>query len=414
MNRTGVSKTPAVSYFAATHKFDVLSLQEVNVNALSAPGYCAAWLSRGYTAILSDPDPVSGLHRVALISKLPIKPVSLKLGGGCARIAAGLTELTTSQGSRSILIIALYGFAGDLPSTSFLVKEATAACKSFGGTFLMMGDFNCTQEEGSVCSLLQQGAIRSFDEAGTDLPATNPTRTRRIDFGLCHHLLWAQEVLHFEQQFSDHALVAYRINAEASHSVYFPPRVQTLSEGAQDDVAAIFEHTWHEQDFTQALVQNDTNLAWTMLSDAAESALAKGGELAGHRRSLAWDPQQSEAQHHKPSHHGHESESLRLLRRISAQLSQFRAQPHVGGLKLRISRGFAKLRRMFSDLPYISLEAIDPVIEWVERLIDDLAAQEKEAVIHVWRERTVSNPVLASSWVKRKAQEALKAESPKG
>ena len=80
MHKTGISKTPAVSYFAATHHLEILSLQEVDVNSLSAPGYCSGWNSRGYTAILSDLDPACDLRRVALISRLPIKPVSLNLG----------------------------------------------------------------------------------------------------------------------------------------------------------------------------------------------------------------------------------------------------------------------------------------------------------------------------------------------
>ena len=380
------------------------------MNSLSAPGYCAGWHSRGYKAILSDLDPSCGLHRVALVSKLPIKPVLMKLGGGSARVAAGLTELSTSQGLVPVLVLALYGFPG---STNHLVQEVVAACKSFGGMFLIVGDYNCTQEEGTVCGLLQQGAVRSFDEAGVNLPATNPLRTRRIDYGLGHHLLWAHEILHFEQSFSDHSLVAYRINAETMRSVFFPPRVQPLPENGKDNVAAKFAQAWRGQGFEQALAQEDTNLAWTMLSDAAELALATGEEAAGHRRSLAWEPQKCEQQSHKPSCNGHESDSLRLLRRISAQLRRLRVQPHVGGLRLSLSKGFAKLRRIFSDLPFISLDDLDPVIEWIERLTEDLSAQEKEAVIHVWRERTVSNPVMASSWVKRKAQEALTAEAPK-
>ena len=59
--------------------------------------------------------------------------------------------------------------------------------------------------------------------------------------------------------------------------------------------------------------------------------------------------------------------------------------PSLPRLKLRISRGFAKMRRIFGDLPFISLDEIDPVIEWIERLIEDLSVQEREAVIQIWR-----------------------------
>ena len=312
-----------------------------------------------------------------------------------------------------MLVVALYGFAGDLPATNQLVQDVVAACKSFGGTFLIVGDFNCTQNEGEVCNLLQQGAVRSFDEAGVDLPATNPPRTRRIDFGLCHHLLWAEEVSHFDQSFSDHALVAYRVNADARHNVFMPPRVRSLTEIEKDKVAANFARAWSEQAFRQALSQNDTNLAWTMLSDVAEHALVAGEEAEGHPLSLPWEPQSGEHSSHKPTALGHESESLKLLRRLSSQLRQLRVQPHVGGLKRSIARGFAKLRQIFGDLPFISLGEVDPILDWTERLTEDLAVQEKEAVLHVWREKTASNTTVATSWVKRKAQEALNAEALK-
>ena len=66
-----------------------------------------------------------------------------------------------SNGSEPILVVALYGFSGGLPATNQLVQDVVAACKSFGGTFLVVGDYNCTQTEGTVCSLLQQGVVRS-------------------------------------------------------------------------------------------------------------------------------------------------------------------------------------------------------------------------------------------------------------
>ena len=184
-----------------------------------------------------------------------------------------------------------------------------------------------------------------------------------------------------EQSFSDHLLVAYRVNADAKRSVFFPPKVRMLSEREKNKVAAKFAQSWHGHDFAQALEQDDTNLAWTMLSDVAEIALASGEEAEGHRRSLAWEPQQGEQQSHKPTKNGHESDSLRLLRRISAQLRQFKIQPHVGGSlgDLQKCVEFLMICRSFRW----KLDEIDPVIEWIERLIEDLSVQEREAVIHL-------------------------------
>ena len=103
----------------------------MDVNSLSAPGYCAGWHSRGYKAILGELDPACDLRRVALISRLPIKPVSLNLGIRRARVASGLTGLGTPNGSEPVLVVALYGFSRDLPAANQLVQDVVAACKSF-------------------------------------------------------------------------------------------------------------------------------------------------------------------------------------------------------------------------------------------------------------------------------------------
>ena len=53
----------------------------------------------------------------------------------------------------------------------------------YGGLFLVLWDFNCVQQEGTVSTTL----IRSADEACLGTPATTkPLGTRRIDFALAH------------------------------------------------------------------------------------------------------------------------------------------------------------------------------------------------------------------------------------
>ena len=128
-------------------------------------------------------------------------------------------------------MVALYGFSGDLPATNHLCKMWWLLASLSEGLFLSWGITTIPRlraRSAVSCNRVRSGPL--MRRVLTCLPKS-PTRTRRIDYGLCHHLLWAQEVLHFEQSFSDHVFVAYRVNADAKRSVFFPPKVQPLSEG---------------------------------------------------------------------------------------------------------------------------------------------------------------------------------------
>ena len=57
----------------------------------------------------------------------------------------------------------------------------------YGGLFVVLGDFNCTQQEGALSTSLMCGAACSADDSCDGPPmATNPVGTRRIDFAAMH------------------------------------------------------------------------------------------------------------------------------------------------------------------------------------------------------------------------------------
>ena len=70
-----------------------------------------------------------------------------------------------------------------------------------------------------------------------------------------------------------------------------------------------------------------------MLSDVAESALMAGEKAEKTPPQPALEPQPGE-QHTQTDRH--KSESLKLLRRLSAQPREFKVQPHVGGLSVAL------------------------------------------------------------------------------
>ena len=136
--------------FAFEHSFDLLSLQEVDVNALSAPGFVAEWRGKGCTAVLSPLDAATRSHRVALVSRVPCRRVKLDGVQASSRFAAGLIEAQSRDQLEHVLIVAVYGFAGDEPATDVFMQELFQAIDRFGGKFLILGDFNTTQHRGTV------------------------------------------------------------------------------------------------------------------------------------------------------------------------------------------------------------------------------------------------------------------------
>ena len=76
--------------------------------------------------------------------------------------------------------------------------------------FLLFGDFNWQRGEGGALdNLISTGQLRSLDDAFHGvLPATSPTRARRIDFAVAHPAIAATAIEHMEGP-GDHVAVAY-------------------------------------------------------------------------------------------------------------------------------------------------------------------------------------------------------------
>ena len=366
--RTGVSKTPVVDAFAVEHSFDLLSLQEIDINKLSAPGYVAEWRQKGYTAVLSPVDGVTQSHRVALVSRMPCRPVKLADVRAHSRVAAGLIEVKCRGQFEHVLIAAVYGYPGDEAATDALIRDLLRAIDRFGGLFLVLGDFNTTQQTGAVNFALRQGHLRALDEASLEAQVpTNPLRTRRIDYGLSHRRLWANDVFNFETCFSDHKVVGYQLDVTLRTEIFRPPKFALLSSCSADSVQSKFEQLWNPDAFNSLLEQQNVDAAWTMLSDLAEQAmLEEQGEI---RRSELWQPCRQEARSQVISSAGHESFTVRALRRLVNQLSQLKARPSDPFLRRRIGRGLRQLRSKFQSLPYISLDSIEDVWEWATSLL---------------------------------------------
>ena len=216
VNKKGTSCVGAVSELAAAQNVDVMALSEVDVLPSAGPGYLKQWKQLGWQACLSEAEPRGS--RVALVSAVPFRPVSLCRGEGRTRCAAGLFDVQGPEGeNETILIVATYCQSGDEVASSLQAEDILQS--SFGTRlrYFAVGDWNCEQTQNSIGQLIANGIARAADEFadGCVLPCTGPGRKRRIDYGVCHWQLPATSVRHYSCHASDHLVVQYQCDLQA-------------------------------------------------------------------------------------------------------------------------------------------------------------------------------------------------------
>ena len=127
------------------------------------------------------------------------------------------------------------GYPSDLARTSEAYEALMEAIAVYGGLFVVLGDFNCTQQEGALSTSLVCGAVRPADDSCDGPPmATNPVGTRRSDFAVMHPDLVARREHTFRlASISDHGIVRYDFDTGCHKSswrrpCFDVPQVSTL------------------------------------------------------------------------------------------------------------------------------------------------------------------------------------------
>ncbi|CAE7578400.1 gcs-1 [Symbiodinium sp. CCMP2592] len=414
-NRTAISKVDLCADFLQSCGAELLSLQEADINPLSAQGFGERWRAHGYRAVLSDIDAAKGVHRVALVASLPMHRVNLKLPPHvAARCAAGAFEMQAAGSKCITLVVAFYGFPGQPAATAQALGEVRRAAATFGGPYILLGDFNVDQSEQAVAQLLCDGELRSLDEADwTQAGPTNPTRTRRIDFGLAHWSIIATAVKQFERpHLSDHGCVFYETRCLSRADSFSMPKFRELPATATEDILSNFGRVWDAAHFESSIAGGALDEAWAFLSDVAERTLGATSlfDASGARRSDHWLPCARHESHHRVGPQGHESQSLRSSRKLLGQLHQLRQQPHCQKLWRAVGRRAGLLRATFPDLPVIHAANLAGATQVISHLHAELQQQETEARVHRWRCRVEEDPSRALAWVKRKADHQLAME----
>ena len=128
----------------------------------------------GFHCLLGAFDPDANVYRVAILSKAPLRQVVSPDVSNAARYVAGMVEVQHSGNVEKVLFCTIYGHANCLDSVNTLVREITSGLAQYTNKWLLLGDFNMTAYEGSVCELVSNGAVYNMDDpfCSSSLPET--------------------------------------------------------------------------------------------------------------------------------------------------------------------------------------------------------------------------------------------------
>ena len=386
----------------------IAAFQEADINPMSAAGFVAAWRRHHHQAVLSPVDS-RGRHRVALTSSLPLRHVQLPDLSCADRVAAGVVVWPLSEGPTSVLVVSFYGYPGDAHRTSAAFESLMSSVATFGGPYVILGDFNITQTEGSLAAMLATGAIRAADDTGGSMhPNTNPTDTRRIDFAVAHPNLVASHVHTFRlPAVSDHGIVRVDFPTSCFPRSWQRPGFSTAPAPAE---APDTTPPDPEPEFSALLEAGQLDAAWTFLSDWAERAL--GISCPPCPRSAAWLPAPRPIPCGTPSALGHEPAPLCALRRLSRRLCQLEQQPWDTHLLSSIGRSLRRVRALAPELPHLDLAAPSEARICVDDLVATRQQQHRLLCLQRWKEKTALSSDTTLTWVKNRADLELRMQSP--
>ncbi|CAE7777915.1 unnamed protein product, partial [Symbiodinium sp. CCMP2456] len=378
-------RVQAVASIFADERLAVLALQEIDLNAHSLGNVTAGVCSCALEGI-ADP----------------------------SRVAAVTTELRCGHSIRKVVLCSLYGHAEDVEAASALARDVLVQLNASGFSWVALGDFNVTVEEapwaGTLAALPFARVLdNDFLECGP-LPATSPSRIRRIDYAVSSRLVVATEVCGF-CGCADHLGTAYTLDLE-SPAGFVPPARLALAEVEVDE--ARWARIWRARarSFREALKVDCTG-AWELLSAAAEEALAGEGVEAVPgvvARHALWSPRRPRDKHRAAA--GVESLLLARLRRLHRRLAHLARVPADAPL-LRKVRGdlhfaaetFPELRAFADANPLDALESVAGIVKLV-------ADDERRAALRRWLATTSDDFGAQCSWVRRRCALEEAADRP--
>ena len=167
-------KLGALDPFLKEFQFDVLAIQEAGVTFASRAAFRAALCRRGLHVVCGDVDPRSRDRstQAVLTSRFPAKSVVPDGVTDSHRAALAVMEIPLSGVKRDghvqhrsdkVLIGSAYGHASDPEARRNFFKELFAFLHHAGLPWILLGDFNTTDEESDLLPHIAAGTVFPFD-----------------------------------------------------------------------------------------------------------------------------------------------------------------------------------------------------------------------------------------------------------
>ena len=371
---------------------DILAFQELDLPDVAAATFCDMLKRRKLHVFLGDCD--GGQYRCAIISRLPGAPLCLHHG----RLAGAVFELLCNGSFCRVSVVSCYGVAGNPAAAMQVVEHAVCELKKGQTARALLGDFNLEALEEPLIGSLSRGLAWNWDDGfqgASLLPGTRESG-RRLDFALGCGRFFPQGV---QQRcvFSDHAQVAYSLDLAAPVGHRPPSFVPLMTEVVDEPKWA---RCWRGDVFEEALANDDVDAAWTVLSDAAEAALA-APESSGHRRSAAWSPR-LRAQPRSKVGKSMEAVGIVQLRWLWRRIVQLGHRPHDGCLRDKAGRQVLALLPAFPWLEELGYFEMERWSDWLAEHIEQEVTKQAGAAIAKWRDRLQESPAQVCAWIRKR------------
>lgn len=369
------------------YDLDVLFLQEVSITRDSRHSFCEAVrrCDPRYKVFFAPADPASRTgSAVCAISRATAVQAEVP-SSAPERVLALLVH---RAGATPLALIGCYGHASHPQARDCLLQELIAHMRTFDAGVLI-GDTNCTAEEGALGRAFASGAVFAADD-GFDVPhTTRPAGHRRIDMAL-HTAGYPPSAREQHPTPSDHDIVIYSFPRGEDVTRRRAPRHRRIDAQRSDE------------DIDRALTipprnPTDTDTWWAQLSAAAETALC-AGPVATPRASL-WQPAPERGSHPAapPGQRVHHRRLLRLRRR----LTHLARHPHDQHLQRITWRTAQALTPTHPELASPDPQHVASITAALDALIAEEERERELRRLHKWTAEVHTNVAAQRRWIRR-------------
>lgn len=275
---TLAGRLPEVLALARRHSLHVLAIQETRVHLDSHDAVARTAQHAGYSAHFLPPPSASPGGGLLCLTSLPAASWALPANPAFDHRAQAL-RLHRPQ-ARPVTLINFHGPPSDPSTAAEAATALLAQAQELGDPWIFIGDHNRLSHQWPYATLAANGEAYFWDDFFLVAPHHGTRRRpdgtytgRTVDFALAHRQL-RPTARHQHRGPGDHDLVVYSVEWNPPPPTWTFPRPPSFGAPSPQD-ATRWDACWTASGpaFSDALARNDLDTAWTLLSNAAETAL---------------------------------------------------------------------------------------------------------------------------------------------